>query len=202
MVGGRNKAWGNNLVELEWAPNPERDVTGYEVYRVTGGSVNLNNDVKVCSTSVTDANPPRARTPTRRRGQPPLLRRWRSRRPGRPPRAPSAARYPPTPPRCRPTRRTPRRRAPTSITATALTGGGVQLTWTAAIDPDLTPIRYYRIYRDDGSRSTAASTRATPARIVTWTDNSPDASLHKYWVSAVDDHLAESSLVPNGGIQP
>jgi hypothetical protein len=38
--------------------------------------------------------------------------------------------------------------------------------------------------------------------VLGWTDNAPNAAAHKYWVSAVDDHLAESAPAPNGGIQP
>ena len=55
VVGGRNPLWGN-LVELEWAPNPERDVSGYEVYRVKGGAPSTANDTLVCSRVVSDAD--------------------------------------------------------------------------------------------------------------------------------------------------
>jgi hypothetical protein len=88
------------------------------------------------------------------------------------------------------------------VTATALPGGGVQLSWTASADPDLTPIHYYRIYRDDATSFTGRYDITDTGAIVTWSDTSPNASSHRYWVTAVDDHLAESPLGPPGGIQP
>ncbi len=39
LVGGRNPLWGPSFAEFEWAPNPERDVLGYRVYRLAGGPV-------------------------------------------------------------------------------------------------------------------------------------------------------------------
>ena len=34
FVAGRNELWGEGFVEFEWVPNPERDITGYRVYRM------------------------------------------------------------------------------------------------------------------------------------------------------------------------
>ena len=76
------------------------------------------------------------------------------------------------------------------------------LTWTPAIDPDLTPIRYYRIYRDDGASLSSRLTTPTRGASLSWTDDAPNAASHKYWISAVDDHLAESAAGAERGIQP
>jgi hypothetical protein len=92
--------------------------------------------------------------------------------------------------------------APASVTATALTGGGVQLSWPAATDPDGTPIRYYRIYRDGNGSYTKRFDQTDAGNTLSWTDESAGASSHTYWVTAVDDHLTESPLSPNGGITP
>jgi prepilin-type N-terminal cleavage/methylation domain-containing protein len=200
VVGGRNPLWGSNTVELEWNPSPERDVTGYQVWRVTGGSVNLANDVKVCETKVTDATATScidANAPTGNQRYYVLA--------VAPARGTSGNETSALPaytstlqsdvPNNRPI-------APTTVTATALAGGGVQLSWTASADPDLTPIRYYRIYRDDATSFTGRYDITDTGAIVTWSDTSPNASSHRYWVTAVDDHLAESPLGPPGGIQP
>ena len=139
------------MVELEWTPNPERDVTGYQVYRVTGGSVNLDNDVKVCSTSVTDANPTAcADTNAPSSGNPRYYVLALA-----PARAPATG-----------TERSALPAYASTLQADArnTAADGADLDHRdrahrrrreADVDggdrPDLTPIRYYRIYREDGS---------------------------------------------------
>lgn len=198
VVGGRNGIWGN-LVELEWDPNPERDVTGYEVYRVQGGTANLANDFKVCSTLVADANATTCVDPDAPAGD----QRYYvvALAPARPPATGTeSSGLPATLLHSDTTNVAPL--APPTVTATALTGGGVELSWTAATDPDGTPIRYYRIYRDGTASYTARYDHTDAGTTLSWTDGSPNAAAHTYWVTAVDDHLAESPLAPNGGITP
>ena len=98
--------------------------------------MNLNNDVKVCSTSVTDANPTACadakNTPSSGNPRYYVLALAPARAPATGTERSALPAYastlqadaPNTPPT-----------APTSITATVLTGGGVKLTWTAAITP-------------------------------------------------------------------
>ena len=50
------RALGRDFVEFEWAPNPERDITGYRVYRMRGAARHRARRL-VCSTVVDDANP-------------------------------------------------------------------------------------------------------------------------------------------------
>jgi fibronectin type 3 domain-containing protein len=89
--------------------------------------------------------------------------------------------------------------APLSVTATRLSGGGVTLSWPAAADNDGT-IRYYRIYRDDNSAYTKRVDRTGTGADLSWTDDSPGAADHTYWITAVDNKLAESSFAPSDGV--
>ena len=56
LVGGRNPLWGSGFVEFEWAPNPERDIIGYRVYRMEG-VLPAAGDPVVCQTAADGANP-------------------------------------------------------------------------------------------------------------------------------------------------
>ena len=196
VVGGRNPLWGSSLVELEWAPSPERDVTGYEVYRVKGGTPSMANDTPVCSTLVADPEPTSCKDTSAPSGNQQYY--VVALAPARPPQTTvdrsdmsaviqSDGNTAPT--------------APASITATPLPGGGVHLSWTAASDADGT-IRYYRIYRDDDTSFTSRIDRTDNGAILEWADEAPTAGTRRYWVTAVDDRLAESPLTPNGGITP
>ena len=190
MTGGLNKHW-SGLVELEWNPSPERDVTGYRVYRMRGASANPNGDDRICSTSVDDASPTSCQdlsAPTGARyyvvaGAPARTGtglEWG---------APSAivdtsvANAAPLP--------------PASLTATRLASGGVTLSWPAATDADGT-IRYYRIYGDDNSSYTKRIDRTGTGADLSWTNDTPGAADRTYWVTAVDDRLAESDFAPSG----
>ena len=68
---------------------------------------------------------------------------------------------------------------PPSVTATPLPGGGVQLTWTAATDPEGRPLRYYRIYLDSDTAYTARFDRTDSGSTLVWTDESSGASSHR-----------------------
>jgi len=176
LKGGRNGA----IFDLEWSPNPERDIAGYEVYRRKVGAEAA--DPIVCSltakTNCFDSNPLPLEVPVtyyvvavdggNRRGQ-------------------SADKsfsqgdnLAPLP--------------PGQLNAAAVDGQPV-LNWTAATDPDGT-IGFYRVYRD----GTALDKRygATSGPQLSFTDKG--ASGHQYWVTAVDDKFAESA--PVGPVAP
>ncbi len=183
VVGGRNPAWGSNVVELEWNPSPERDVTGYQVWRVTGGSVNLANDVKVCTTQVDRCRRDLVHRHERADRQPALLRaRGRAgaaaRHRDRDQRAAgvrvdAAVRHR-QPARRRRRRRSRRPRCPAA--ACSLT-----LDRRDRPRPDADPLL---------PRSTATTARPSPAAgtppssgaVIGWTDTAPNAAAHTYWV--------------------
>ena len=196
VVGGLNPLW-TNLFEIEWAPNPERDVTGYEVYRVKGVLPNVAVDgPPVCTRQVADTDATSCTDTSAPAGFPAYY---------------VVALAPAQPPLTGVARSTPSATvqtlvniapdAPASVSATALPGGGVKLTWPAATDSDGT-IRYYRIYRDDNTTLTARIDRTDTGAVLEWNDDAATASAHRYWVTAVDDHLAESAFAPTGGVKP
>jgi fibronectin type 3 domain-containing protein len=71
------------------------------------------------------------------------------------------------------------------------------LSWPAATDSDGS-IRYYRIYRDDRSSYTKRIDRTGTGADLSWTDDTAGAADRAYWVTAVDDRLAESDFAPSG----
>jgi Tfp pilus assembly protein PilV len=187
FTGGRNTLWGNSFAEFEWNPNPERDVVGYRVYE----DRLLTADRVVCETSVEDdaspttcfdTSPPASVLPVNyyvvalapaRVGSGLEL-------------SPSAGHLvgdatPPGP--------------PTGIMLER-TADGTTIRWAAPADSDL---RYYRIYRDDKSSYTVRLDRTGSEADLGITD--PNATLtdspHCYWLTAVDDDLAESSFAPS-----
>lgn len=198
-VGGRNGAFG---VELEWEPNPERDVVGYRVYRTDVGSVPSPLDTRVCETSVEDPLPTSCReTPA-------------------PPDSPLVTYHyyvvAVAPARIgtgleesiRPTDLAPAQvlavgdsndapTAPSAITAVR-SDEGVTLTWTAASDPDGS-IRYYRIYRDGVAYGDRLD-RTPSGSVLTFVDGDPGLTSRTYWVTAVDDKLMESEPAPPSGV--
>ena len=174
---GRNKA----LVETAWAASPERDVVGYRVYRQgSGGQQSV-----VCSfttdTTCIDASAPAATAglldywvvaieeagDVRREGEPSA--RVDVNGVNRPPHAPQA------------------------LILTKDAQGNTVLRWDAppVPDPDVGDgIALYRVYRD----GTAIENRhlTAGASELTATDTRMDGNRHSYWVTAVDNHLAES----------
>ena len=76
---------------------------------------------------------------------------------------------------------------------------GTTLSWTSPADTD---IRYYRIYRDDNSSFTKRVDRTGTGADTAITDPNASATGHTYWLTAVDNDLAESAMAPPGGISP
>lgn len=199
LTGGRNDLWGSTVTEFEWDPNPERDVTGYRLYRMSNPLLAPSaSDTAVCETSVEDANPTSCMdTAAPAAG---LVRYYvvalaparvgagveESARPV------LAATYA--------VGANTRPNAPATVSAVR-DATGTTLTWTAATDPDGS-IRYYRVYRDDNSVVTGRIDRTSNGADLTLTDAEGAATSRRYWVTAVDDKLAESDFAPSGGIVP
>jgi prepilin-type N-terminal cleavage/methylation domain-containing protein len=194
LSGGRNVAFGGEVVDLMWAPSRERDVVGYRVYRL---DLLGNRESQICpgagnylkSTSCTDDNPD------------PLLSRYDVVAVDRADLAqatsalregdsayvtvPPAATAPP---------------APTNLTAATDPSVGLPwLTWTqAAATP---PVLFFRIYRDPASSPPTLGDRYayTATSDPTWSDPDPgSATQHDYWVSTVDSSFNESA--PTGPV--
>jgi len=93
--------------------------------------------------------------------------------------------------------------APTNLAPTTLSGGQVQLSWTAPSDPDSgDSVAYWRIYRFTGSSPNFPGGRydligalnSSGNQVTSYTDQSPDPGgvTQNYCVTAVDTHLNES----------
>lgn len=188
FAAGRNESGsgGGNVVEFEWAPNRERDLVGYRVYRqpVTGSAV------QVCPSS---SGATTTATTCRASGQPgdPSLTYFvvavdRSPlgvlREGA---ASSAAVV-------WATNSAPA--APSDLVASS-SGANTVLSWTASPgDPDVDDsVDHYRIYRD-GTAYANRYDRTGTASELTYTDTSTNGVQHTYRVVAVDTQLAESGF--------
>ncbi len=199
LVGGRNPLWGAGFVEFEWFPNPERDILGYRVYRMLGSGP-ATSDELVCKTAIDDTTP----TACGAAGQPGGPQRYyvvatapartgsgveESARPASADTLPVSANERPG--------------APMNVREdlAADDGGTVTLTWDVPVDLD-GQIRYYRIYRDDNTAYTARYGGTGSGSQNAWTDRDGAPGAHRYWVTAVDDHLAESGFAPEPGFVP
>jgi prepilin-type N-terminal cleavage/methylation domain-containing protein len=200
-------------VDLEWAQNPERDVVGYRMYRVKGGSD--TNDVLVCDTtnatnfpyvqgncvcttqtSCVDVNP--------RNGGGPVTYRV------------TALDHDPNTGQIRESQQAmqatiisdqsgsnnpPADFPPVSVTLSS-SGGNPVITWPTVTDPDTGDrVSFYRIYRDgigyanryDRVDVTASGSCTASSTTCSYTDAAPSAGGDTYWVTAVDSHYDESS---------
>ena len=191
FVGGRNPLWGSDFAEFEWNPNPERDILGYRVKRVVGLLPGTGDEV-VCDRTVEETTSCNATVPggiqryyvvayAPARGssgveESPLPLLAGSTLVG--------AATPPGP--------------PSNISGTR-DANGTTIMWTASPDTD---VRYYRLYRDDNTSFTKRVDRTGAGSDVAITDPNAIATSHTYWVTAVDNNLAESEMVPPGGISP
>jgi hypothetical protein len=183
LAGGRN----GSVLEFEWAPNPERDIVGYRVFRVNGSGA----DTQVCpavagSTQVAvtcqDTIPPgvpeinyyvvaydRDTAGALRAGDPST--------------------------QVTVTQGNTRPNPPTNLLASTSNGTTI-LVWQAPVpaDPDAgDQIAFYRIYRDGSSYADRYD--RTNGTEVNYTDTHTDGVQHTYWITAVDEHYAESVLL-------
>ena len=183
LAGGRNPLF--NFVELEWSPNPERDVVGYRVFR-------QGESQAICTTNVEDADHTRcidtsapstgsltytvyalapAQTGTGlEQGAPATITRDAASRPD----------------------------PPTVTSATQDVAAGTTIAWNPSPDAD---IRYYRLYRD-GEGFDDRADRTADGTGTSMIDVDGATSCHRYWITAVDEDLAESEPAPPGGIAP
>ena len=180
FLGGRN----GPVVDFEWRASTERDIVGYRVYedRVTVA------DRLACSlttrTDCIDDAPPdlplvsyyvvaldRDTGGNLREGARSTVR------------AVTKTNNPPN--------------APTGLTA-SVSAGSTVLRWNAAVprDPDAgDTVEDYRVYRDGRAYVDRYDRFSCTASTCTFTDTQTGDQQHSYWVTAVDQSLAESPLV-------
>lgn len=179
MAAARN----NGVVETNWAASRERDVIGYRVYRQASGGVAEVVCDFTTETSCIDASPP-ARTAA-------ALDYWvvaldhdpdDQRREGDPSTRVdvNAPNSPPNP--------------PSDLVLARDVDGNLVLHWTPAAvgDPDGDPIDSYQIYRDGTAINDRYDAALGSETSFVLHDSS---SVHDYWITAVDDRLAESTPV-------
>ena len=196
FAGGRNPLWGERFVEFQWNPNPERDVTGYRVYRMTGAAPGAG-DVVVCTTSVSE---PQSLTSCADKDAPDqdVLRYYvvalaisRSSAP-----VEESAR-PGVDGTLVVRRGNQRPTAPGNVSLSADTEG-VRLSWLPSSDDGA--VRFYRIYRDDNTSPTRRYDRTVDGDATSFIDTGAGTATRRYWVTAVDDEFAESDLAPAGEV--
>ena len=188
FAAGRNTgaSGGNNVIDFEWAPNRERDLVGYRVYRqpVVGSAIQVCPSSSGATTTATSCQA------TGQPGDPTLtyfvvgvdrsplgvLREGD---------ASTAASV---------TATNTAPAAPSGLVAST-SGSSTILSWTASPgDPDDgDAVAYYRIYRD-GTSYAARYDRTGTANELTFTDNATNGVSHAYRVVAVDSQLAESAF--------
>jgi hypothetical protein len=181
ITAGRN----GSRVEVEWLASPERDVVGYRVYRgASSTSYTMVCDLTTALGCIDAAPPARTATPyyywvvAFDRTSAGTLRNGTASAPV----DVNVANTPPYP--------------PSGPVATRGADGSLNLTWVGSPgDPDAgDAVAFYRVYRDGtdvASRVAKVAAGGALARI----DPAPGAGTHTYYVSAVDGHLAESTLV-------
>jgi hypothetical protein len=181
LAAGRN----DQVVDLEWRANRERDIVGYYVYRETG-----TTPVRVCPASGTtpltatncqDTAPPagtlqyhlvavdRDKDGNLREGDSSTTVTV------------NTGNNPPNP--------------PTNLQSSSNAGTTI-LRWDAPnpADPDAgDSIHFYRIYRDGTSYGDRYD-RTGDGATLSYTDTSTGGVPHTYWITAVDSQLAESTL--------
>jgi prepilin-type N-terminal cleavage/methylation domain-containing protein len=180
VTGGRTNF---GTVEIEWTANSERDIIGYEVYRAGSASPVCALATQKLDTMCVDSNPPATSplqywvyaydkdpvTGTPRRGdQSDVL-------------VVTNGDQPPYP--------------PTNLAASRAADGTVTLTWKrpSPEDPDVgDSVAFYRIYRDGKALADRYARWFDSSSSVTWTDIATGGTTHTYWVTAVDEHYAES----------
>jgi len=187
FVGGHNTRLGD-WVELEWAPNRERDILGYRVvWAGADDALGTADDEQACPTpasgsllapTTTSCADLSAESGSQVYSLLAVDRdAGNALRVGTPrTRAVSAAGSPPRSP----------------LVLVVLNVGGLpRLTWTA---PLLEDVAFYRIYRD-GTSYAHRYDRTSGGLITTWTDTQPATGSHSYWVTSVDSDFNESDPV-------
>lgn len=181
VTGGRTKF---GTVEIEWTANSERDIVGYQVFRVGAGSPICALASQELKTFCTDESPPASGTlqyyvvaydrdtsgSVRAGAESPKLTVTDTN----------------TPPY-----------KVTNLTLTKLANGDAKLSWKrpSPEDPDAgDSIAFFRIYRDGFTLADRYDRYfdLSGSPDISWTDTDTAGALHTYWVTAVDQHYAES----------
>jgi hypothetical protein len=184
LAAGRN----NLVVDIEWLPNKERDVLGYRVYRLDGSGATLvcpsSGGGVVTDTACQDLSPPAG-----------TLQYYVvavDNAPGGSLREGDQSSTVTVP-----TGNTPPN-PPTGLSASSTNGGATTvLVWSAPNPADPDPgdsIAFYRIYRDGTTYGDRYDRTATGSAL-SYTDANTGGVPHTYYITAVDNHLAESTLV-------
>jgi fibronectin type 3 domain-containing protein len=179
VTGGRTNF---GAVDIEWTANSERDVVGYEVYRAGSSTPVCPLATQKLDTLCEDTNPPatsplvytvyaydKSPSGALRKGDP------------SDPLSVTSTNQPPY--------------APTNLTALRNADSSVTLTWKrpAPQDPDAgDSVAFYRVYRDGQAVSDQYARWFGTGANVTWQDTATGGTTHTYWVTAVDQHFAES----------
>jgi hypothetical protein len=182
FTGGRNPEHGS-VVDLQWGKSFEGDVVSYSVWRQKQGTE--TSDPLICdavrASECSDTNPPAAGGAIDYYVKPKQdnFALGTIFGPQTNLNIPAAG-TPNSPPS-----------APGSPTATG--GSQPTITWTASSDGDGSVI-FYRVYRD-GTAIADRYGKTTNGATLSFTDKSAGGTSHTYYVSAVDDAFAESTLV-------
>jgi prepilin-type N-terminal cleavage/methylation domain-containing protein len=178
VTGGRTNF---GTVEIEWTANSERDIIGYSVER-SDGTVVCPLTTQKLDTLCVDQSPPATSPLTY------TVYAWDKDPTGAlrkgdasDPLIVTTGDQPPYP--------------PTNLTATRGADGTVTLTWKrpSPQDPDLgDSVAFYRIYRDGQALTDRYDRWFDDSNTVTWQDTATGGTTHTYWVTAVDQHYAES----------
>lgn len=188
FAGGRNPSGsgGSGAVDFEWAPNKERDVVGYRVYRVPA----TGSPVQVCPAT---AGATTQATACEAADEPSTLSlnyyavaydrdTAGNLRAGdvSPTITVTSTNNPPLPP---------------GTLSASTSNGNTVLTWGASAgDPDVgDQVAFYRIYRD-GKAYDNRYDRTGTGNELTYTDTNTNGVTHDYSVVAVDTQLAESTF--------
>ncbi len=179
FAGGRN----GDVIEFEWLPNPEGDVTGYRVYRLVNGS---KSGQPICETTNKTACPMAAPPPDPELDFGVVALDVDAQ--GNVQEGDLATAV------VRTGNNAPN--APTDLTAERV-GNVTTLDWSGAdpVDPDSgDELLYYRVYRDGTDYEDRYDITGSGAE-TTYTDTRADGGQHTYWITAVDEQLAESVLL-------
>lgn len=180
VTGGRTNF---GTVEIEWTANAERDIAGYEVYREGSSTPVCPVARQKLDTLCVDRDPPSGST----------LKYWVYAYDSDP--VSGAARigdqsdiltvvdndqapYPPG-----------------DLTSSRAADGSVTLSWRRPSPEDRDPgdgIEFYRVYRDGQALGDRYARWFDSSSIVRWQDTATGGTTHSYWVTAVDEHYAES----------
>ncbi|MGH2944868.1 MAG: hypothetical protein ACRDPC_01105 [Solirubrobacteraceae bacterium] len=183
VTGGRTNF---GTVEIEWTANSERDIIGYEVFREGTATPICALAVQKLDTICTDYAPPAADP----------LEYW-------------VVAYDKTPGTGAPRAGDDSDRLvvvadnsqpfpPTNLDGTRDADGTVTLTWDrpSPEDPDAgDSIEFYRIYRDGILLANRYARWFDTGPSPEWQDTQTAGVTHSYWVTAVDQHYAESAFL-------